>query len=383
MSFPFDSAQEANFIVPELARWKRDYKKIIFVPAQVKGSQCYPMDDQLSMDTTLAGDFEKRYSWLNFLSWRWLFNWISICFHIANTQEKLNWKLYSNAFFFGLRMQISLCYLKRLKGEIDLYSFWNTYITASMAQLKGFKGRRWTRVHGDDLYPERQGGIIPFETQTYSNLDEVVFASKAALSFYLQRHPGIHTPTSIAYIGVSFSNLIGNVAVMPKRQPLVLVTCSGLNPVKQLALVNGWINRWNKSHGQVQLEWHHLGATTAALSEHIQESTVAIGHGWMSQFEVMQWYQTMQPFALFSLSRSEGGFPVSMQEALICGIPLIGSANGGVIEALEISEGFTLSSTPDFEEFKKTMEEIISLPDSEILRLRQKAMDVGRTLFLR
>jgi len=103
----------------------------------------------------------------------------------------------------------------------------------------------------------------------------------------------------------------------------------------------------------------------------------------MSQSEVMQWYQTMQPFALFSLSRSEGGFPVSMQEALICGIPLIGSANGGVIEALEISEGFTLSSTPDFEEFKKTMEEIISLPDSEILRLRQKAMDVGRTLFLR
>lgn len=383
MSFPYDVAQEVNFIAPEMEGWKRKYEHIVFVPSQVEGSLCYDLDDQMSIDITLAEGFKNRYSWINFFSLKWLFYWISICFQIANTREKFHLKLYSSAFFFALRMQISGQYLRQLKGEIDLYTFWNTYVTASIAQLKGFKGRRWTRVHGDDLYPERQGGVIPFEDYTYSNLDQVVFACQAARSFFKQRHSNIQTQTVIEYIGVMSSNIVLKDVAMPQRHPIVLVTCSGLHPVKQLSKVNTWIIQWNKSPVSVQLEWHHLGATTSELSDHIQETAVAIGHGWMSQAEIIHWYQTMKPFALLSLSRSEGGFPVSMQEALICGVPIIGSSNGGVIEALEVSEGFALTSSPKYEEFKETMDRIILLTDSEILRLRQKALDVGRTLFLR
>ncbi|MEY2938079.1 MAG: hypothetical protein RL062_668, partial [Bacteroidota bacterium] len=90
-----------------------------------------------------------------------------------------------------------------------------------------------------------------------------------------------------------------------------------------------------------------------------------------------------RPLAFLSVSKSEGGFPVSMQEALLCGVPIIGAANGGVKEALAISNGYELPGSPDFDDFKKVIEQLIALTDNELLMIRQNAMEVGKTHFLR
>ncbi len=383
ISFPYDSAQEANFILPELEQLSAEYHEIVFVPSQIKGELTYALGPQMSIDSRLASAFSNRNRVWNFFSFRLFSYWTNICFQILFSGASGKVKLFYNAFFFAMRMNLSHRYLRELSGDFDLYTFWNTYVTAAMAKLSHFRGRRWTRVHGDDLYPERQGGVIPFEAQTYRNLDEIVFASSAALNFFTDRHPLIRTKLKVAYIGVIVPKDWLPKVALPLRNPLSLVTCSGLNPIKQLHLVNAWVKRWNEENPHPPIAWHHLGASTEDLENHIQSNCIGQGHGWMTQEDVLHWLQQNQPFAFLSLSKSEGGFPVSMQEALICGIPIVGAANGGVAEALEISGGFQLPSVPVYEDFKRVLEHLNTLTDSQILLIRQNAMEVGKTHFLR
>ncbi len=383
ISFPYDSAQEVNFILPELSRLSDSYQQIIFVPAQMKGVMTFELGPQMSVDNRLASAFEHRNRLINFVSFQFLLNWILICFQILFSKASGKLKLCYNALFFALRMNLSHRYLSGLSRNVDLYTFWNTYVTAAMVNLSSFKGRRWTRVHGDDLYPERQGGVIPFEAKTYRKLDEIVFASSVSKAFFMNRHPNIQTKLSIQYIGVVIPKDWSSKVSIPKLNPMHLVTCSGLNPIKQLHLVNEWIGRWNIENPNREIIWHHLGASTVEIEKHIQSTCIAKGHAWMNQHAVLHWLQDNQPFAFLSLSKSEGGFPVSMQEALICGIPIIGAANGGVVEALKISGGFKLPETPTYEDFRYIIQHLYTLTDSEILQIRQKAMEVGKTHFLR
>jgi hypothetical protein len=383
ISFPYDSGQEANFIIPELPKLRQRYDEIIFVPAQLKGSLTFQLEQGMTIDIRLGLAFARRNRIVNFFSIRFLITWIQICFQIFFSAASGKLKLCYNALFFALRMNLSHRYLRELSGNFDLYTFWNTYVTAAMVQLPNFKGRCWTRVHGDDFYPERQGGVIPFEVRTYRKLDEIVFASVVSRDFFVSRHPAIQTKLSIAYIGVVVPSNWHFKVLLPKRNPMMFVTCSGLNPIKQLSLVNIWVKMWNTENLDAQIMWHHLGASTSELEKHIQTSCIGRGHSWMSQLDVLFWLQQNQPFAMLSLSKSEGGFPVSMQEALICGIPIIGAANGGVKEALQVSGGFYLPSEPEYADFARVIEKLNALTDNEILLIRQKAMEVGKTHFLR
>ena len=383
ISFPYASAQESNFVLPDLAKLTNQYEEIVIVPAQTTGEMLVDLGPKISVDTRMAQAFLQRGRLKNFVSCRFVFWWVQICFQVLMSGKPSKLSLCFNAIFFSLRMSIARRYLKEISENADLFTFWNTYVTAAMAKMHTFKGRRWTRVHGDDLYPERQGGVIPFEKQTFQKLDEIVFASSMAKEFFINRHPRIRTNLSIAHIGVILPKDWQFKIAMPRRNPIVLVTCSGLIAVKRLHLINSWVKKWNDDYQSHAIEWHHLGASTDDIESHLGVHCEGRGHGWMSQEQVMKWYQLNQPFAFLSVSQSEGGFPVSMQEALLCGIPIIGSANDGVVEALEISNGFDLPASPEFEDFKNVIEHVISLSDNDLLLIRQNAMDVGKTHFLR
>jgi glycosyltransferase involved in cell wall biosynthesis len=382
ISFPFDSSQETNFLLPELKLLSKEYSRIVFVPAQIKGAIGFELASNMSIDTQLAGLLEKKNRIYAFLTWRfWLF-FFRICVQISRTKYRSKLSLYFNAVFFSVRMLMSERYMKGIGDTADLFTFWNTYVTASMAYRKGHKGKRWTRVHGDDFYPERQGGVIPFESHTYQNMDKIVFVSKLAEAEWKSRHINLNTKTEVSYIGVSVPIDLEVIPRLPSRKPIILYSCSGLNHVKRIELCNSLVMEWNAFHAENPIEWHHLGASTKEIDKFIGSKSCAIGHEWMSQKEVLEWLSVNQPMAILSVSSSEG-FPVSMQEALIMGVPIIASSNGGMIEAVEMSNGFMLPSNPDYKSFEDIILSILSFSDEELLQKRLKALTVGKVYFLR
>jgi glycosyltransferase involved in cell wall biosynthesis len=102
----------------------------------------------------------------------------------------------------------------------------------------------------------------------------------------------------------------------------------------------------------------------------------------MSQTSVLNWILDNNPWFLISVSSSEG-FPVSMQESLISGVPILAAANGGMVEAVEMSNGYLLPETPTYMDFEKAMLHVLSLSNEEILEARQIALNVGNAHFLR
>ena len=384
ISYPYDFSQERNFIDPEMEGWIKNYQQVILVPAFKKGILDSQLSSEVQVDLTLSELYQNENrlkSLLKFSFWRVL---LLVFFQIVKSQFRWKFNLYLNAIFFVVRMIQAKSYLSSLRGSVksDVYSFWNTYVTAAIADFSDWSGSRWTRVHGDDFYPERQGGIIPLERKTYQRLDKVVFVSKLAEAYWRNRHPHVSTVTEVSYIGVREPENWQVVPTLPSRNPIKLFSCSGLNPIKRMDLCSELILEWNRRHWKSPIEWHHLGATTFEIDQFIGKTSGAIGHGWMSQTSVLNWILDNNPWFLISVSSSEG-FPVSMQESLISGVPILAAANGGMVEAVEMSNGYLLPETPTYMDFEKAMLHVLSLSNEEILEARQIALNVGNAHFLR
>ena len=65
--------------------------------------------------------------------------------------------------------------------------------------------------------------------------------------------------------------------------------------------------------------------------------------------DVHAYYQQNQVDCFITTSATEGGCPVSIQEAMSCGIPVIGTDVGGITEMIR-DNGILLSAEPDQDE---------------------------------
>ena len=102
--------------------------------------------------------------------------------------------------------------------------------------------------------------------------------------------------------------------------------------------------------------WHHFGDGTdrVEIKKHVTEKLSGIGNvGWkfwgaVSNKELDSFYRKIQPDVFITTSSTEGGTPVSVQEALAMGIPVIGTDVGGIPEAIIHGvNGYLLSDDPD------------------------------------
>jgi glycosyltransferase involved in cell wall biosynthesis len=77
------------------------------------------------------------------------------------------------------------------------------------------------------------------------------------------------------------------------------------------------------------------------------------------------------PVDLFmQMSQSEGGSPVSIQEAISCGIPVIATGVGGIPEIVSDKNGLLLSENPSVQEIA---EAIFFLIDHPAVALNKKS----------
>lgn len=241
------------------------------------------------------------------------------------------------------RLQALLAAEKRAGRNGLFYTYWFTPTTCACA---GNNAPVVTRAHGNDIFPEQNaGGYIPLSRLRASLPDRVVPCSqRGAVTLEGQ---GVPAPRIVvSYLGVPEAEPQLHTPLPSER---VVLSCSSVIPVKRLELLAERLRQYALARPGYACVWHHIGdgeqlQNLAAYCESNLRGIPNLSyvlHGHLPVDAVRDFMNTTAVDALVNVSASEG-VPVTMMEALHAGIPIIGTAVGGVAELVTPDVGLLL-----------------------------------------
>lgn len=250
------------------------------------------------------------------------------------------------------------------------YSFWYTYFCYSMIRERDRypNVKVITRTHGHDLYHERvPGGRQPFKHQMEEGLERIVFACEYGRQYYEKQVMDIRTASDrlkVCKLGTDPARRgmpIGN------GEEWQLVSCSNAIPLKRIELIIDGLAQIT----EYNIHWTHIGdgSDLVRLQEYAErrlKQKKNIRYTFAGYIRnVTLFYEQYQVDCFITTSSTEGGCPVSIQEAMSYGIPIIGTAVGGITEMIG-DNGILLSKDPHGEEVAEAIGTIAGA-DKEII----------------
>lgn len=395
-SFPYGKS-ERTFILPELVRLKEHYDITILSHAdqsQVQDGMTVKLPEEIRVvclgrpQLTVANKIGAFLSFFIDRDGRMEMR------EILSGKENRRQRLYQSAAFFA-QAAADLKNLRRSGILSDnmpalYYSFWYTYYCYSMMrERKRYPGIRIVaRAHGVDLYHERvPGGRQPFRHQMEKNLDALVFACEYGKRYYEARVKD--EPTDSGRLHVC------RLGIEKPRQQIPadgagiwrLLSCSHVIPLKRIRLI---IDGLSCIEG-AKISWTHIG-DGSALEEMRQYAAEKLDAKDNIQYrftgfvqDVRTYYETQPVDCFITTSQTEGGCPVSIQEAMSYGIPVIGTDVGGITEMIG-DNGVLLSHDPGADEIAAAIQRIMELEESDLQRMKaasyqkwQEEFDIDET----
>lgn len=209
-----------------------------------------------------------------------------------------------------------------------LYSYWFNYCAYAITNVKG-NYKRISRAHGFDLYRER--GYQAFKKDYYKKLDLLAPISQSG---YNELYQQIGEKDKMKVFRLGVNNTTNKIVEL--NEDLVIISCSAIREVKRVNLIIDILNHVDTS---IKIEWIHIGDGTdrdkiekyAAEKLGSKENIKYTFKGFIDNKEIYNLYYELNPNFIINTSSSEG-IPVSMMEAISCGISIIGTNVGGVSE---------------------------------------------------
>lgn len=258
------------------------------------------------------------------------------------SEKKSGLDVYEDAITYMVR---TLIYFDWILNNLNLnqydicYTYWNSYATLAMAiyKEKNPELKLITRTHGYDLFNERtRYNHQYYKTYIDALLDKVFFIAENGRKYYLDHFANIYSEDKYVF------NAIGCVRAKTvpiredskdKSEQFILVSCSSVIPLKRvnliveaLACIEGINIRWTHLGGGSQLE--EIKLLCAKLLDEKENIQYEL-KGWMDNKTVRQFYDSTYIDCFITTSSTEGS-PVSVQEALAYGIPVIGTDVGEI-----------------------------------------------------
>lgn len=357
-----------QFDVNIVARTKREYADVpecVELPKNVKSYK------YLIEDITIK---EKLKHFLRIICSRaW---WLELTKLFKEHRKKEN---FVDAYDYLVR---SLLFLDWINNEITLesydviYTYWNSFATLAISIYKSHHRnvKLITRTHGYDLYNERANGNRQcYKRYVNKYVDRVFFIASSGKEYYIEHfNEGINENERliVAPIGASAASRIPL-----KTGYKLLVSCSRMIPLKRINLVVEALSTIE----DIQINWIHLGGGVEYDSINqlcieklsTKDNIVYKLLGEMGNEEVREFYDSDYVDCFISTSETEGS-PVSMQEALAYGIPIIGT-NVGEVEELTRDTGILLNSNPKIDEIADAIKNIFSMDEDVVSKLRDNA----------
>lgn len=237
-------------------------------------------------------------------------------------------------------------------GQIDLYSYWLSRSAFLVAQYKEKYCdkicRVFARAHGYDLYIERNSlNYLPFRNYIDNYTDVIYFISEDGKRYYEDKYPefGVRllAERKVSRLGV----YTGAFKKRRKgdKETIVFASCSRVTYVKRLDLI---VTVMSKLSNLYDIQWVHFGdgklrkKIMTQCSKQLKKDKYRL-YGQVDNTELLTLYEDEDIDFFINLSDSEG-IPVSVMEAMSCGIPVIARNVGGVGEIVTKENGLLINS---------------------------------------
>lgn len=238
-----------------------------------------------------------------------------------------------------------------------VYSFWAFHpIPCQVVKLLNPSIRTTTRIHGGDLYKHSdyigQMHIWPWRQKALKSYDSILSVSKEGAE-YLKRTHALNNVFTV-YLGSRCPPETRQDCTQIDRS--LFVSVANIIPSKRLDMIAEIIRSL-----ECPITWHHFGsARTADYDDELKtridgllagtEHSV-IWHGQKTTADIFNFYLKSSPGLFISTSETEG-IPVSVMEAMSCGIPILTTDAGGSHE-LVTNNGLCLSIDFDIAEARE------------------------------
>jgi glycosyltransferase involved in cell wall biosynthesis len=259
------------------------------------------------------------------------------------------------------------------------------------------------RTHGYELYDERElYGRQFFKPQMDEGLDRLIFVSAYGKQYYLEKY---HKADSVKYplhrLGIrrasmppqtesaacpggSDSKEAGESAetrnesdrsVTSRNASFVLASCSNVVDIKRIDLIIEGLSLVGEN-----VRWVHIG--DGPLRQQLEEKAKALlgqkqnitceWKGAMKNSDVIAFYENNTVHGFITTTATEGGNPVSIQEALSFGVPVIGTKVSDIPYMVE-GNGILLSENPTPREIADAVETMCRMDERSYREWREKA----------
>lgn len=288
-------------------------------------------------------------------------------------------------------------FYRRLKKKLRLnksthalfYFYWFDYkcFGLTMHKHKFPNLKIIARTHGYDLYDYRElYGRQFFKPQMDAKVERLIFAAQFAKDYYLERYrkqDGDKYP--LHRLGVADKMMSAEMRKTAYKEEFLLMSCSDAIALKRVELIiEGLSAVTNK-----KIEWIHIGGGNK-LESLKQEAKARLGTKQNIQFKfadilpndkVMSFYKEHYVSCFITTTSTEGGSPVSVQEALSFGVPVIATSVGELTRMVS-GNGVLLSENPTGAEVGRAIEHIAEMYGTEVyFTMCEQSLQIFRNKF--
>lgn len=381
--YPYGSG-EKTFIEPELKYLIESQKfDITIISNAVEGSESTSTVDSgiKVIRIPLTSAYKKIFSCFKY-GIRYLFD--KKCKEernqIRTEKEKKLGKLIESIFFF-VQANIFFSQLKKEDIALDnslIYTYWFYTQTLAIALNKDkFQNAKLiSRIHRFDLYEHcSRYGRQPFAKLNQKKTDKIFFIAEEGMKYYA----GIHgeqnqNKYALCRLGTICIIQYGEIRQKQRKcQKFLLVSCSNLIPVKRVQCIVEALEKIN----DIEIEWIHFGdgierkriEETAFKRLKNKKNINYTFRGQTDNKEICEFYLNNAVDCFITTSTSEG-CPVSIQEALSYGMPVIATAVGEIPFMIK-GNGILLNQYPTSAEVAEAIRIMYSTSEEEREEMKQ------------
>lgn len=277
---------------------------------------------------------------------------------------------FAEAFFLRLKKTVGLS----ADTDAIFYFYWWDYKCLGLTMhKKRYPGIRIvTRTHGYDLYDERElYGRQYFKPQMDRELERVMFVAQYGKQYYLNKYKksdGAKYPVHCLGVYDPKADLDRG-----KGEVFHIVSCSNAIPLKRIELIIEGL----AGIKDIEIKWVHMGDGTELnlLKDMAREKLGAnIDYtfaGRVPNDKVIDYYRGNNVNCFITTTSTEGN-PVSVQEALSFGIPIIATGISDIPRMID-QNGVLLSENPTGDEVAKAIRTIAAMEDNDYIELRKNS----------
>ncbi|MDE6604086.1 MAG: glycosyltransferase [Lachnospiraceae bacterium] len=305
---------------------------------------------------------------------------------IIKARKNIFGRFYDSLAYFSMADQVRK-YAKQnhiADGGALIYSYWsNPNCLAFLMDRKSDPNRKViSRIHGYDLYNERNPhNRQPFREYMDEMIDNLFFVADAGLEYYLA-HWGDKEEAGkkyiVAPIGTVDNGYIRRKLPCAQRTVFHIVSCSHVIPLKRVPLIIEGLSGIT----DIEIRWTHFGTgshykETVKYADRLLADKKNILYemtGFVPVEEIMRFYAENCVDCFLTTSSTEGS-PVSVQEAMSFGIPIIATAVGEIPNMID-GNGILLSENPRAEDVSDAINRLyhMSAEKREKMCMRSRAL---------